>query len=75
MKGRISWLCKYNSNEVIVKLTATLLPGWEGKAVDYCLKRSLIVLQQKTKRSSENVHCWAFLLKKRFFSSLITYYV
>lgn len=68
MKGRKSCVCKYNSVEVIFKLTATLLPGSEGKAVAYCLsRRSLIVLQQKTKRSSQNIHCWTFLLKKGLF--------
>lgn len=68
MKGRISCVCKYNSIEVIFKLTATLLPGLEVEAVDSCLsRRSLIVLQQKTKRNSQNVHHWAFLLKKGIF--------
>ena len=63
------------SIEVIFKLTATFLPGSEGKAVDYCLNRSLIVLQQKTKRSSQNVHCLGLFTQKKVFSSLITYYV
>ena len=65
-----------NQLRLFSKLTATLLPGLEGKAADYCLsRRSLIVLiQQKTEKQLKRTSLGLFTQKK-VYSRLITNYV